>query len=286
MEKRRLGRTDHMSTVAIFGAVAFWDISQEGADDVMEDVLAAGVNHIDVAPGYRLAETRLGPWMPKIRDRVFLGCKTGERSKDGAAAEMRRSLKTLQVENFDLYQFHAVKNLEELDMITAPGGALEAVIEARVEGLTRFIGITGHGRYAPATFIDALNRFDFDTVMFPLNFILYTDPDYRRDAERLLTICQERDVGVMIIKTAARGTWAGERAYNTWYHPFDEMESIQAAVNFVLSQNVSGLCTTGEVQILPMVLDACQNFTPMNADEQAALIQRGTEYEPLFALPT
>jgi len=233
-----------------------------------------------------LAETRLGPWMPKIRDRVFLGCKTGERGKEGAAAEMQRSLKILQVENFDLYQFHAVTNIDELDMITAPGGALEAVVEARDEGLTRFIGITGHGRYAPATFIEALNRFDFDTVMFPLNFILYTHPEYRRDTERLLSICQERDVGVMIIKTAARGTWEGERGYNTWYRPFDEMESIQEAVNFVLSQNVTGLCTTGEVQILPKVLEACENFTPLNAKEQSALIQKGTEYEPLFALPT
>ena len=286
MEKRRLGRTDHMSTVAIFGAVAFWDISQEDADEVMEGVLAAGVNHIDVAPGYRLAETRLGPWMPKVRDQVFLGCKTGERSKDGASTEMQRSLKTLQVDSFDLYQFHAVTNLEELDMITAPGGALEAVVEARASGLTRFIGITGHGRYAPATFIEALNRFDFDTVMFPVNFIFYTHPEYRRDTERLLSICQERDVGVMIIKTAARGAWIGERTYNTWYQPFDEMESIQAAVNFVLSQNVTGLCTTGEAQVLPMVLEACENYSPLSADEQAALIQKGTEYEPLFALPT
>ncbi|MBC8507453.1 MAG: aldo/keto reductase [Anaerolineales bacterium] len=286
MEKRRLGRTEHMSTVAIFGAVAFWDISQEGADAVMEDVMVAGVNHIDVAPGYRLAETRLGPWMPKIREKVFLGCKTGERGKDGAAAEMQRSLNTLQVDSFDLYQFHAVTNIDELDMITAPGGALEAVIEARGEGLTRFIGITGHGQYAPATFIEALDRFDFDTVMFPLNYIFYTDATYRRDTERLLGICQERDVGVMIIKTAARGTWEGEQTYNTWYRPFDEMESIQAAVNFVLSQDVTGLCTTGEVQILPKVLEACQKFTPLNADEQAALIQSGTEFEPLFALPT
>jgi len=286
MEKRRLGRTEHMSTVAIFGSVAFWDIDQAGADRTMEQVMAAGVNHIDVAPGYQMAETRLGPWMPKIRDKIFLGCKTGERRKDGAAAELRRSLETLQTESFDLYQFHGVTSLEELDQITGPGGALEAVIEAREQDLTRFTGITGHGQFAPRVFAEALNRFDFDTVMFPLNFILYTDSTYRSDTERLLNICQERDVGVMIIKTAARGTYPGERSYQTWYQPFDEMEQIQAAVNFVLSQEVNGLCTTGDIRILPNVLAACQNFTPLNAEEQAALIQSGEAYEPLFALPS
>jgi predicted aldo/keto reductase-like oxidoreductase len=286
MEKRRLGRTDHMSTVAIFGAVAFWDIPQDGADQVMKQVMAAGVNHIDVAPGYNMAETRLGPWIPKIREQVFLGCKTGERSKISAAAEMRRSLAKLQTEFFDLYQFHAVTTMEELDQITKSGGALEAVVEAREQGRTRFIGITGHGQHAPKVFSEALNRFDFDTVMFPLNFILYTDPTYRQEAEHLLALCQERDVGVMIIKTAARGTYDGERVYKTWYQPFDEMERIQEAVNFVLSQNVAGLCTTGDVHILPKVLTACQNYNPLDTDEQAALIQSGEAYQPLFALPS
>lgn len=286
MENRRLGRTGHMSTVAIFGAVAFWGIDQEGADVVMEQVMAAGVNHIDVAPAYQLAETRLGPWIPRIREKIFLGCKTGKRSKDGAAAELRRSLETLQTETFDLYQFHSVTSLEELDQITGKGGALEAVVEARDEGLTKYIGITGHGRYAPKIFTEALNRFDLDTVMFPLNFILYTDPTYRQDAERLLQVCQERDVGVMIIKTAARGEYAGERLFNTWYHPFDDMEQIQAAVNFVLSQGVAGLSTTGDIHILPKVLTACENFTLLSQAEQAALIQSGEAYEPLFALPS
>lgn len=286
MEKRRLGRTGHLSTVAIFGAVAFWDIDQHGADAVMEQVLEAGVNHIDVAPGYQMAETRLGPWMPKIREHIFLGCKTGERNKAGAAAELRRSLETLQTDFFDLYQFHGVTSLAELDQITAAGGALEAVTEAREQGLTRFIGITGHGQFAPEIFIEALERFDFDTVMFPLNFILYTNPGYRRDAEKLLHICQERDVGVMIIKAAARGTYPGKKLYQTWYQPFDEMGLIQKAVNFVLSQDVAGLCTTGDVTILPRVMEACRNFTPMNDAEQAALIKCGAAYEPLFALPS
>lgn len=286
MEKRRLGRTGHMSTVAIFGAVVFWGIDQDGADKIMEDVMAAGINHIDVAPAYQLAETRLGPWIPKIRDKIFLGCKTGERNKTGAAKELQRSLKTLQTDSFDLYQFHSVTSLADLDQITAPGGALEAVLEAREQGLTRFIGITGHGQFAPQVFAEALNRFDFDTVMFPLNFILYTDPTYRQDAENLLRMCQERDVGVMIIKTAARGAYEGERLFNTWYHPFDAMEKIQPAVNFVLSQDVTALCTTGDIRILPKVMTACQNFTPLNADEQAALIKSGEAYEPLFSLPS
>jgi aryl-alcohol dehydrogenase-like predicted oxidoreductase len=287
MEKRRLGRTGHMSTLAIFGTAAFWDLSQEDADAVMEQVIAAGVNHIDVAPQYGLAEKRIGAWMPRIREQIFLGCKTLERDKAGAAAEMRRSLSILQVEAFDLYQFHAITSIDELDQITGPGGALEAVIEARQEGLTRFIGITGHGFEAPVVFLEALQRFDFDTVMFPLNFIQYIHSEYRRNAQALLQVCKERDVGVMIIKSAARGPWGDqEKVYNTWYQPFDALEIIQPAVNFVLSQDVSALCTAGDIHILPKVLTACQNFSPMSADEQAALIESGAAYEPLFALPS
>jgi aryl-alcohol dehydrogenase-like predicted oxidoreductase len=273
-----------MSTVAIFGAAAFQEATQAVADAAMEQVIAAGVNHIDVAPSYGLAEERLGPWLARERDRFFLGCKTQERTRERAEAELHRSLERLQVDSFDLYQLHAVTNMEELDQVTGPGGALEAVLDAREKGLTRYIGITGHGVNAPSVFLEALRRTDFDTVLFALNFVQYADAVFRRDAEELLSRCRARDVGVMIIKAIAKGPW-GDRhqIYNTWYEPFDQPDQIQRAVRFALSQNVTGLCTAADVSILSSFLEACQLFTPMGDAEQEALIASAAEYEPLFA---
>jgi len=284
MEKRRLGRTGHMSTVAIFGAAAFQEATLAVADAAMEQVIAAGVNHIDVAPSYGLAEERLGPWLARERDRFFLGCKTQERTRERAEAELHRSLERLQVDSFDLYQLHAVTNMEELDQVTGPGGALEAVLDAREKGLTRFIGITGHGVKAPSVFLEALRRTDFDTVLFALNFVQYADAVFRRNAEELLSRCRARDVGVMIIKAIAKGPW-GDRSqiYNTWYEPFDQPDQIQRAVRFALSQDVTGLCTAADVSILSSFLEACQLFTPMSDAKQEALIAGAVEYEPLFA---
>jgi len=284
MEKRRFGRTGHLSTVAIFGAAALWEMPQEDADAVVESVIAAGVNHIDVAPSYGMAEKLLGPWMPRIRDQFFLGCKTMERTKEGAAAEMRRSLDLLGVESFDLYQIHAVTNMDDLDQATRSGGALEALIQARDKGLTRFIGITGHGVDTPAVFLEALERFDFDSVLFPINFVQYANPEFREKSEELLRVCRQRDVGTMIIKSVCRGPWGEqEKVYQTWYQPFDDVENIQKSVHFALSQDITGICTAGDKHILPMVLDACEYFTPMDEEEQEALIESASAYEPLFA---
>lgn len=283
METRRLGRTGHMSTLAIFGAAAFYRTTQAESDAAMREVIAAGVNHIDVAPSYGLAEERLGPWLARERDRFFLGCKTQERTREAAQAELHRSLERLQVDAFDLYQLHAVTNMEELDQVTRPGGALEAIVDARDKGLTRFIGITGHGVGVPSVFLEALNRFDFDSVLFALNFVQYADPAFRRKAEELLRQCRARDVGVMIIKAIAKGPWGDRpKVYNTWYQPFEDADQIQAGVRFALSQDVTGLCTAAEVSLLPLFLEACQRFRPMDMAEQEALIASAVEYEPLF----
>ena len=283
MQTRRFGRTGHMSTVAIFGAAALWDVDQAEADEVMEQVIAAGVNHIDVAPSYGIAEERVGPWLARERDRFFVGCKTMERSKAGAAAELRQSLKRLQIDHFDLYQLHAVTSIEELDEATRPGSALEAAIEAREAGLTRSIGITGHGVDSPAVFIEALRRFDFDSVLFPLNFVQYANPTYRQNSEELLRQCRAKDVGTMIIKSITKGPWGEQtKTHTTWYQPFTDVEHIQQAVNFALSQDVTGLCTVGDIRLLPLVLRACASYTPLSEAEQAALIASAEAYEPLF----
>jgi len=283
MEKRRFGRTGHMSTMAIFGAAAFYETTPAVVDKAMEQVIQAGVNHIDVAPGYGMAEELLGPWIEREGDRFFLGCKTEKRKKGEAAAEMRRSLERLRTDKFDLFQLHAVTSIEELDQVTGPGGALEAIIDARDAGLTDYIGITGHGVDAPAVFLEALRRFDFDTVLFPINFVQYANPVFRRNAEELLRQCRKQDVGTMIIKAVTRGPWAEKpKLYNTWYEPFDQPDMIQQAVNFALSQDVTGLCTSADVHILPMFLDACEKFRPQTTAEQEALIAGASQYEPLF----
>jgi aryl-alcohol dehydrogenase-like predicted oxidoreductase len=283
METRRFGRTGHMSTVAIFGAAAFSKISQADADKVMEMVIEAGVNHIDVAPSYGQAEIRIGPWMPRERKRFFLGCKTMERTKDGAWKEMHESLQRLQTETFDLYQSHAVTTMEELDAVTMKGGALEAFVDARREGLTQFIGITGHGVNAPQIYLEALRRFDFDSVLFPLNFAQMANPEYREYAEELIATCKAKDVGTMIIKSITKAPWGDrEHTATTWYEPFDNSEEIQQGVNFALSYDITGLCTAGDTRVLPLMLKACENFTRLSDSEKEAMIESGKQYEPLF----
>lgn len=284
MEKRRFGRSGHMSTLAIFGAAAFWEISQEDADKVMEQVIAAGINHIDVAPSYGQAEERVGPWMPRERDRFFLGCKTMERTKEGAWNEMQQSLKRLQTKSFDLYQCHAITTMQELDAVTMKGGALEAFEKARQEGLTKYIGITGHGVNAPEIYLEALRRFDFDSILFPLNFVQMANPEYQRHAKELISVCRSKDVGTMLIKTITRGPWGDKpRAANTWYEPFEDMEMIQKAVNFALSYEVTGLCTAGDVRILPLVIQACENFRQLDHEQMEEMIESGKQFEPLFS---
>jgi len=283
MEKRTFGRTGHQSTVAIFGAAAFWDITQRLTDTVLNQVLNAGVNHFDVAPSYGVAEERIAPWMPRIRQQIFLGCKTMERSQQGSWAEMQQSRKRLNIDNFDLYQIHAITTFEELDEATKPDGVLATLDKMKKEGLTDYVGITGHGMQSPQIFLEALNRYDFDSVLFPLNFALYARPNYLEASEKLLQICQERNVGTMIIKSIAKGPWKDQpQTHITWYQPFSEQELIQQCVNFALSQPVTGICTVGDITVLPMVLNACQNFTPLSAEEQNELIRQGEKMEMFF----
>ena len=284
MERRRFGRTGHASSVAILGAAAFGKITQAEADSAIENAIALGVNHIDVAPSYGDAEARLAPWMPRLRKRMFIGCKTLERTREGALAELHRSLARLHVRAFDLYQIHAVTSMEELDKVTAPGGALEAMIEARKQGLTRYIGITGHGINAPLVFLEALKRFDFDSVLFPLNFTQYANPVYRQNARALIRECRARDVGTMAIKSICKRPW-GERnrTFATWYEPFADPVHIQQAINFALSQDVTGLCTAGDVSILPLMLNACAHYMPMSVEDQETLMASAAQFEPLFS---
>jgi predicted aldo/keto reductase-like oxidoreductase len=174
--------------------------------------------------------------------------------------------------------------MEELDAVTMKGGALEAFVQARDEGLVKYLGITGHGAETPQIFLEALRRFDFDSVLFPLNFVQLANPEYRKYAEELIETCKAKDVGTMVIKHVTKGPW-GEKPHTatTWYEPFEEMDKIQRAVNFALSYDVTGLCTPGDTRILPLVIEACQNFHRLENHEMEEMIQSGKEYEPLFS---
>jgi aryl-alcohol dehydrogenase-like predicted oxidoreductase len=281
MLTRRFGRTGHESTVAIFGAAALYDGTPEMADLAMKYILDAGVNHIDIAPGYGKAEELMGPWIEKIREQFFLGCKTQLRTRDAAAKELRGSLEKLRTDKFDLHQLHAVTNFEELDQVTGPDGALEALVEARDEGLTDYIGITGHGNLAPQVYLEAINRFDFDTILFPINFVQFGIPEYRKKTLDLLNVCLEKEIGVMIIKSVAKRPWGDqEHTYDCWYEPFDTPDLIQQSINFALSQpGVTGVCTTGDIKILPLFLEACENYEPLTLVEQEALIKSAGRLE-------
>lgn len=284
MQKRRLGRTGQESTIVIFGGAAlgtdFHSISQEEADRAMEFVLEQGVNHVDVAPSYGDAELRLGPWMETHRQDFFLGCKTAKRTKNEAAEELQRSLERLRVDHFDLYQLHSLDELDELDVVLGPGGAMEAILEARDEGLLRFIGITGH---RPDTQAEALKRFDFDTVMFPLNFVLRAHRNERSDWAELLRLAQKKDVGLMAIKSIARGPWPTEdRPYTTWYEPLDDQEAIDRSVWFTLSQGITGVVSASDAGLMRKVVDAANRFKPLSSREQEQLMAIGSELLPLF----
>ncbi|UCD10229.1 MAG: aldo/keto reductase, partial [Dehalococcoidales bacterium] len=204
MEKRRLGKTGHMSSILALGGAAIGTVTQAEANAAISLAMEHGINHIDVAPTYGDAELRIGPWMPRYRNDFFLGCKTTERDKAGAWESIKRSLDRLQVSNFDLFQFHGVDDLDTLETILNPGGALEAVLEARQQGLIKYIGITGH---RPNVYVEALKQFDFDTVLFPLSRVHAAHFNQDNDFRLLLDLAKQNDVGTITIKAVSKRVW-------------------------------------------------------------------------------
>lgn len=271
MEYRRLGRLEHDSSVLVFGAAALSTVDQDTADRAIQEALDAGINHVDVAASYGDAELRLGPWIPQIRDRIFLASKTGDRSADEAWASINRSLERLQTDRLDLIQLHAVGDLDALDTITAAGGALEAAVRAKEEGLVGDIGITGHGTEAAATHLEALHRFPFATVLTPLNPVLARDPAYRDAWAALVAEVERQDVGLLTIKTVSRRNWpeGHDGRYDTWYEPYDDASRIRAAVSWVLAHGeITGLATAGDVRLLAMMVAAEADRQDVSEAEQ------------------
>jgi aryl-alcohol dehydrogenase-like predicted oxidoreductase len=273
MERRRLGRTGHESTVAILGAAAFWQATPEEAAAGFGMALDRGVNHLDIAPQYGAAEEVVGPNVPAVRDRLFVAGKTLRKNPDGVRAQFDETRRRLGTDVLDLYQAHAVTSVEELER---RADALDVIVSLRDSGAIRFAGITGHDHGTPAAQREALRRWDLDTVMFPINPSLWGNTAYRDDAEALLEECRRRDVGVMVIKAAARRPWdGGSRWATTWYEPHRDPVAVAEGIRFALSiAGVHAICTPGDLGLLPVALDACESFTPMSPAEQAEAIDQ------------
>ena len=255
------GSTGHDSTRTIFGAAALASVSQSEADDALETLLAAGVNHIDTAASYGESELRLAPWLAQDRARFFLATKTGDRSRAGAHDEIRRSLERLGVDSVDLIQLHNLVDVIEWEAALGEGGALEAAVEARDEGLVRFIGVTGHGLAAARMHRRSLERFPFDSVLLPYSAIQIRDAAYAADFDALAAVCGERGVAMQTIKAISLAPWNGRTpTSSTWYEPLREQSDIDLAVHWVLGRPGAFLNTAGDLTLLPKVLDAASRF--------------------------
>jgi aryl-alcohol dehydrogenase-like predicted oxidoreductase len=273
MQTRPFGSTGHDSTCTIFGAAAFFHAAQEEADRTLELVLEHGVNHIDTAASYGDSELRLAPWLRNHRDDVFLATKTGRRDKAGAREEIRRSLDRLGVDSVDLIQLHNLVDVIEWEQALREGGALEAAVEARDEGLVRFIGVTGHGRTVARMHRLSLERFPFDSVLVPYSFSQMQDEAYASDFEALSATCRQRGVALQTIKAIALRRWDGrEQTAGTWYEPLTEEADIDLAVHWVLGNPQVFLNTVGDTTLLPKVLDAAERFATRPPDEELAAL--------------
>jgi aryl-alcohol dehydrogenase-like predicted oxidoreductase len=290
MEHRRLGRLGRENSVLIFGGAALAKVGEEAADRAISLALEAGVDHFDTAADYGDSELHYGRWMAEIRDRIFLSTKTGERERGAARRQIEASLERLRVDRVDLIQLHAVNDLDDLDRATRAGGSLEAAVEAREEGLVGAVGITGHGHEAPATHLEALRRYPFDTVLTPWNYVLSTDEGYARDFEALVEEMGRQDAGLMTIKTVSRRNWPegnplqGQRRA-TWYEPFEEQEYVDAAVSFALArEEITGIATVGDVGLVRTMIEAEKHRMP--PEEAEEVLSRAPGYSsPFISVP-
>jgi aryl-alcohol dehydrogenase-like predicted oxidoreductase len=277
------GSTGHDSTRTIFGAAALWGASEEDGDRALELLLRYGINHIDTAASYGRAERRVGAWMPRHRDRFFLATKTGERTYEKARDQIRHSLERLQTDHVDLIQLHNLVDPAEWETALGSGGALEAAVEAREQGLTRFIGVTGHGVTVAAMHLRSLERFAFDSVLLPYNFVMMQNPSYAADFEKLSGVCAERGIALQTIKGITLGPWnEKEHTHTTWYEPLTEQAEIDRAVHWVLGRPGVFLNTASALDLLPRIFDAAERLGERPADgEMRALVER-RGMTPLF----
>ncbi|HEV7666491.1 MAG TPA: aldo/keto reductase [Chloroflexota bacterium] len=277
------GRTGHQSTRVIFGGAALGRVSQDVADRALDVLLEHGINHLDVAASYGDAELRIAPWLKRYPDRFFLATKTGQRKAPEAREELQRSLDRLGVDHVDLWQFHNLSDPIEWDTALSPGGVLDAAREAREQGLIRFIGVTGHGAQIAATHRRSLQRFDFDSVLLPYNFVTLQSDYYRENFFGLKKTCEERQTAVQTIKSLAYRPWMGrERTTSTWYEPLTEPAAMETALHWALGEPGIFVISSGDVNLLPKILDAAERFSQRPADAAMQQLVERLQMEPLF----
>ena len=277
------GATGHESSRVIFGAAALGSVTKTDADRAFGLLVQHGVNHIDVAASYGDAELRVATWLRRHPGDFFLATKTGERTYRGAREEIRRSLDRLGVDRIDSIQLHNLVDVIEWETALGPKGALEAAIEAREEGLVRFIGVTGHGLPVAEMHRRSLERFPFDSVLAPYNYVQMRDPRYAETFEALAAVCAERDVALQTIKSLAWRRWEGrEKTAGTWYEPLRDQADIDLAVHWVLGRPEAFLLTSGDVEILPRLLDAAERFEQRPSGEAMSELVARRQVEPLF----
>jgi aryl-alcohol dehydrogenase-like predicted oxidoreductase len=284
IERRAFGRTGHQSSRVIFGAAALSRMSQERSDEILPVLDEFGVNHLDVAASYGEAELRLAPWLTTRRADFFLATKTGDRSGDGARAGLERSLQRLGVESVDLIQLHNLVEPDEWEVAHSSGGAVEALAAAREEGLTKWIGVTGHGLRIATMHLRSLERFDFDSVLFPLNFSLMQNDEYRRDVESLVAICTERNVAMQTIKSVARRRWPeGEDGPRfSWYEPLKDPGAVDRAVRYVLTSGPFFLNTSSDATLLRAILSSASGELPAPDSRELIADTSSFDVTPLF----
>jgi aryl-alcohol dehydrogenase-like predicted oxidoreductase len=280
------GSTGHQSRRTIFGAAALGKVSEAEADRALELVLRYDLNHLDTAASYGDSELHIAPWLKREgRERFFLATKTGKRTYTEARDEIRLSLNRLGVDHVDLIQLHNLVDQKEWDVAMGKDGALRAAVEARDAGLTRFIGVTGHGLEVARRHRESLEHFPFDSVLFPYNMTQLAGEQYARDAEALIALCQKRGVAIQTIKAITLGPWQGERPARptTWYEPLTEQRDIDIAVRFVLARQGIFLNTASDIDLLAKILDAADRGGPSPTAEEMEDLVRRREMAPLFA---
>lgn len=280
---RRLGRTDHHSSLAILGTAAYSRCTPEEVEASFHAAIESGINHIDIAPGYGAAELLVGPHVPAVRDRIFIGEKSGATDASHLRHHLERTLQRLGTDHVDLYQAHGVVSIDDLDQ---RAGAMEAILQARDEGLCRFVGITGHDFGTAAAQLEAVRRYDLDTVMLPVYPGALANPQYLADLTALLDEAGRRDLGVQAIKVGAHQPW-GDRnpTHACWYEPFTDAERLARGVRFTLSTpGVHVFATTGDLRLVPTLVQAAREYTPMSPAERAALLQEAAGWPTIFPL--
>lgn len=279
MPKRRLGKTGQEVSIIGFGGIVVMGAEQSHANRVVREAFDRGMNYFDVAPSYGDAEERLGPALEGIRKDVFLACKTGKRTKAEAAAELRESLRRLKTDHIDLYQMHALTSIEETRQALSSGGAIEAFLEARDKGLVRFLGFSAHSEKAA---LEAMNLFDFDTILFPVNWVNYLNGNF---GPKVIERAQSKGMGCLALKAMARTSWAKDEERNfkkCWYKPVINQSEANFALRFTLSEPIAAAIPPGEESLFKMALDIAERFRPLTAEDRLEIRRHIEGIEPLF----